>query len=89
MGYQVRNDKSKRLIDKLMTLDIDEGVRIESSVHGKKMFVTKNASGIFVVQLVIKNNSYENNGVRYFDSVMEVLEFVNLTFQRPYSVVEY
>jgi hypothetical protein len=90
MSYQVKGDKSKRLIKKLLTLDIDEGVRIESPIQGKKMFVNKNASGIFVVQLVIKNKSCDyDKDVRYFDSVEQVLEFVNLTFQMPYSIVEY
>jgi hypothetical protein len=90
MSYQVKGDKSKRLIKKLLTLDIDEGVRIESPIQGKKMFVNKNASGIFVVQLVIKNKSCDyDKDVRYFDSAEQVLEFVNLTFQMPYSIVEY
>jgi hypothetical protein len=92
MGYQVKDDKSKRLIKKLLTLDIDEGVRIEEpSIQGKKMFVNKNASGIFVVQLVIKNKScdYDNKDIRYFDSAEQVVEFVNLTFQSRFSIVEY
>jgi hypothetical protein len=90
MKYQVKHDKSKRLIKKLLTLDIDEGVRIECSIQRKKMFVNKNASGIFVVQLVTKNKSCDDNkDVRYFDSAEEVVEFVNLTFQRHFSVVEY
>ena len=56
------------------------------------MFVNKNASGIFVIQLVIKNKSSDNNNnsnLKYFDSVEEVLEFVNLTFQGRFSIVEY
>ena len=92
MGYQVKNDKSKQLIKKLLTLDIDEGVRIEeSSIHGKKMFVNKNASDMFVVQLVTKNkyHDYTNKDVRYFDSAQEVVEFVNSTFQSRISIVEY
>ncbi|MFL6431158.1 MAG: hypothetical protein ACJ71X_06850 [Nitrososphaeraceae archaeon] len=92
MGYQVKNDKSKQLIKKLLTLDIDEGVRIEEpSIHGKKMFVNKNASDMFVVQLVTKNkyHDYTNKDVRYFDSAQEVVEFVNSTFQSRFSIVEY
>ena len=91
MKYQVKHDKSKRLIKKLLTLDIDEGVRIECSIQRKKMFVNKNASGIFVVQLVIKNKScdYDNKDIRYFDSAEQVVEFVNLTFQSRFSIVEY
>jgi hypothetical protein len=92
MGYPVKDDKSKRLIKKLLALDIDEGIRIEeSSIQGKKMFVNKNASGIFVVQLVIKNKScdYDSKDVIYFDSAEEVVKFINLTFQSRYSIMEY
>ena len=86
------NMKSKQLARKLLTLDIDEGIRIESSIQLKKrMFINKNASGLFVVQLVDNNNSsdYSNNDVKYFDSAEEVTEFVNLHFQSHYTIVEY
>ena len=86
------NRKSKQLTKKLLTLDIDEGIRIESSIQLKKrMFINKNASGLFVVQLVDNNNSsdYSNNDVKYFDSAEEVTEFVNLHFQSHYTIVEY
>jgi hypothetical protein len=85
------NGKSKRLAKKLLTLDIDEGIRIASPVQGKKIFVNKNASNLFVVQLVIENKScfYNNNNVRYFDSAEDVIEFVNLHFQNRFTIVEY
>jgi hypothetical protein len=89
MGNHLNEHKSKRLIKKLLTLDLDEGIRIESSIQGKKAFVNKNASGIFVIQLVIMNKSCDNKDVRYFDFAEEVAEFVNLTFQSRYSIVEY
>jgi hypothetical protein len=89
MGNHLNEHKSKRLIKKLLKLDLDEGIRIESSIQGKKAFVNKNASGIFVIQLVIMNKSCDNKDVRYFDSAEEVAEFVNLTFQSRYSIVEY
>ena len=40
--------KAGELADRMAALDIDEGIRIEKA--GGKMFVTRNASGIFVVQ---------------------------------------
>ena len=86
------NRKSKQLAKKLLTLDIDEGIRIESSIQRKRIFVNKNASDVFVVQLVVSNNNfsdYNNNDVRYFDSTEEVIEFVNLHFQNRYTIVEY
>jgi len=87
------NRKSNQLAKKLLTLDIDEGIRIESSIQRKRIFVNKNASDVFVVQLVVdsSNNSsdYDNNDVRYFDSTDEVIEFVNSHFQNRYTIVEY
>ena len=87
------NRKSNQLAKKLLTLDIDEGIRIEASIQRKRIFVNKNASDVFVVQLVVdsKNNSsdYDNNDVRYFDSTDEVIEFVNSHFQNRYTIVEY
>ena len=86
------NRKSKQLAKKLLTLDIDEGIRIESSIQRKRIFVNKNASDVFVVQLVVSNNNfsdYNNNDVRYFDSTEEVIEFVNLHFQNRYTILQY
>jgi hypothetical protein len=87
------NRKSNQLAKKLLTLDIDEGIRIESSVQRKTIFVNKNASDVFVVQLVVDSNNnssdYDNNDVRYFDSTDEVIEFVNSHFQNRYTIVEY
>jgi hypothetical protein len=88
------NRKSKQLARKLLTMDIDEGIRIESSIQRKRIFVNKNASDVFVVQLVVNNNNknssdYNNNDIRYFDSAKEVIKFVNLHFQNRYTIVEY
>jgi hypothetical protein len=86
------NRKSKQLAKKLLTLDIDEGIRIESSIQRKRIFINKNASDVFVVQLVVNNNNfsdYNNNDVRYFDSAEEVIEFVNLHFQNRYTILQY
>jgi hypothetical protein len=89
------NRKSKQLARKLLTMDIDEGIRIESSIQRKRIFVNKNASDVFVVQLVVNNNNnknsfdYNNNDIMYFDSAKEVIKFVNLHFQNRYTIVEY
>jgi hypothetical protein len=87
------NRKSNQLAKKLLTLDIDEGIRIESSIQRKRIFVNKNASDVFVVQLVVDSNNnssdYDNNDVRYFDSTDEVIEFVNSHFQNRFTIVEY
>ena len=103
MDYHKRKKKKKkkdkkgnaeRLAKKLQTLDIDEGVRIEeSSIQGKKIFVNKNASGTFVVQLAINNQKpsgiYDNNDIKYFDSAEQVIELVNSQFDSSFTVIEY
>ena len=96
MGYHMqKKDKkgeAKRLAKKLQTLDIDEGIRIEeSSFQGKKIFVNKNASGIFVVQLVNNNKCYNNGNddIKFFDAAEQLIEFLNLHFNSHFTIVEY
>lgn len=89
-----RKRKSERLTKKLQTLDIDEGLRIEeSSIQGRKIFINKNASGIFVVQVAVNNQNssaiYDNNDIKYFDSVVQVIELVNSQFDSCFTVIEY
>ena len=87
-------DKVERLAKKLQTLDIDEGIRIQrSAIQGKKIFVNKNASGIFVVQVAVNNQKssaiYDNNDIKYFDSAEQVIELVNSQFDSIFTVIEY
>jgi hypothetical protein len=91
MNCHVKNDKLKLLVKKLQGLDIDEGIRIEGSLTvGKKIFINKNTSDIFVVQLVkVERRREYNSDFRYFDSPEEVIEFVNLNFKGQLSLAEY
>jgi hypothetical protein len=63
--------KIKKLHDKLELLDIDEGIRIESSIC-KKIFINRNASGIFIVQFD------DSKDFRYFDSALQVIDLIRL-----------
>jgi hypothetical protein len=60
--------KMNELADRLTTLDIDEGIRIE--YVNSKLFINKNASGIYVVQFDDEDN------FRYFDSPNKVSNFI-------------
>lgn len=62
--------KAGELAGKLATLDVDEGIRIESA--GKKMFVNRNSSGIFVVQY--------NSDFYYLDSIKQVKNTIKSRF---------
>ena len=94
MKKKNKKDKVERLANKLQALDIDEGIRIQgSAIQGKKIFVNRNASGIFVVQVAVNNQKssaiYDNNDIKYFDSVEQVIELVNSQFDSCFTVIEY
>jgi hypothetical protein len=94
MKKKNKKDKVERLAKKLQALDIDEGIRIQgSAIQGKKIFVNKNASGIFVVQVAVNNQKssaiYDNNDIKYFDSAEQVIELVNSQFDSIFTVIEY
>ncbi|MBV9179105.1 MAG: hypothetical protein JO327_00430 [Nitrososphaeraceae archaeon] len=82
-----RKDKSKKLANKLLTLDIDEGIRIDSSIQEKKIFINKTASGIFVVELITRNAL--NSDIRYFDFVNDVIKFVKSSFNKRFLISDY
>jgi hypothetical protein len=68
-GTRIRTGE---LAGRLATLDVDEGIRIEGA--GKKMFVNRSASGIFVVQL--------GNDFQHFESARQVLAAIKSSFGR-------
>ncbi len=82
---------TRNLTSKLLSLDIDEGLRIESSVSGIRLFINKSASGTFVLQLCNNNNDKENrnNNFVYFDSAKEVIKFIKMKFGRNFSAWSY
>jgi len=75
-GNQIKHDD---LTSRLPTLDIDEGIRIENA--GDKMFVNRNASGIFVVQ-------FENDFL-YLQTARQVISAVKSRFPKKYTVWAY
>jgi hypothetical protein len=85
--------KARDLLRKLSSLDIDEGLRIESSIQGIKVFINRTASGTFVLQLCHdkddKNNRNNNNNFVYFDSAEEIIKFIKSKFGRKFSIWSY
>jgi hypothetical protein len=81
----------RNLKNKLLSLDIDEGLRIESSVHGIRLFINKSASGTFVLQFCNNKDDKENrnNNFVYFDSAEEVIKLIKMKFGRNFSVWSY
>ena len=83
--------KEKELAKKLISLDLDEGIRIEQSSLRAKLFINRNACGNFVAQFVDeeKNQNSEINDILYFSSDAEVLEFVKSRFNKNFSITLY
>ena len=84
--------KEKELAKKLISLDLDEGIRIEQSSQRAKLFINRNACGNFVAQFVDeveKNPNSEINDILYFSSDIEVLEFVKSRFNNNFSISLY
>ncbi|HEX6561395.1 MAG TPA: hypothetical protein VF016_05145 [Nitrososphaera sp.] len=76
VGAKIRQGDLEKV---LSSLDLDEGVRIESA--GKKMFVNKSASGVFVVQV--------GNEFYYLDSTSQVAKLVDRVFGKKYEAYAY
>lgn len=83
--------REKKLAEKLISLDLDEGIRIEQKSPRKKLFINRNACGNFVTQFADKekNENSEINNIQYFSSDAEVLEFVKSRFNKNFSISLY
>jgi len=64
--------KASELAVKLAALDIDEGIRVEHD--GRKVFINRNSSGIFVVQFG------DSADFRYLQSARQVTSLINSAF---------
>jgi hypothetical protein len=86
-----RRSKEKELANQLISLDLDEGIRIEHQSKHKKLFINRNACGSFVLQFVDeeKNKNSEVNDIEYLSSEAEVLEFVKSRFNKNFSISLY
>jgi len=83
--------KEKDLSKKLISLDLDEGIRIEHRSRQKKLFINRNACGNFVAQFIDKekNQNSEINNIQYFSSDVEVLQYVKSRFNKNFSISLY
>ena len=83
--------KEKKLVKELISLDLDEGIRIEHQFQRKKLFINRNACGNFVGQFEdnTKNENSEIDNIEYFSSDTEVLEFVKSRFNKSFSISLY
>jgi hypothetical protein len=84
-------NKLRELTKKLVSLDLDEGIRIEHSDRRQKLFINRNACGDYVVQSVNKDHDQDNevNNIRYFSSDSDVVVFVKSKFSKNFSIYLY
>jgi hypothetical protein len=83
-----RRSKEKKLVKELISLDLDEGIRIEQQPEHNKLFMNRNACGNFVAEFVDKTKN-EYSKIQYFSSDTEVLEFVKSRFNKNFSISLY
>ena len=68
--------KAGELAGRLAALDIDEGIRIENGAD--KMFVNRNASGVFIVQ--------SGSEFQYIESAKQVANAIKSKFGTKYTL---
>ena len=80
---------SKKLSHELSNLDIDEGVRIESSkIKDRKMYVNKRPSGCFVTELVY-SNPMNMTEISFYVDTRHISKLIDKIFGKEYSVTIY
>lgn len=79
---------SKRLSQKLLNLDIDEGIRIESVKNRKKVYINKRTSGCFVLEIV-NRDSTDMSEIRFCSNIRDIHILIDNIFGKEYSVTIY
>ena len=79
---------SKKLSHELLNLDIDEGVRIESTKNTKKkMYINKRTSGFFVLE--IYSDLTDMSEIKFYRDIKLIHKLIDDIFGREYSVTIY
>ena len=79
---------SKKLSHELLNLDIDEGVRIESTKNTKKkMYINKRTSGFFVLEIC--SDLTNMSEIRFYRDIKHIHRLIDDIFGREYSVTIY
>ena len=79
---------SKKLSHELLNLDIDEGVRIESTKNTKKkIYINKRTSGFFVLE--IYSDLTEMSEIKFYRDIKHIHKLIDDIFGIEYSVTIY
>jgi hypothetical protein len=80
---------SKELSQELLNLDIDEGVRIESSKNiNCKMYINKRTSGYFVLEIE-HSNSTNIKEFKFYRDIKSIHRLIDKIFGKQYSITIY
>ena len=80
---------SKKLSNELLNLDIDEGIRIESTKYrNKKLYINKRTSGCFVLEIAYPDLTNKTE-IRFYRDIKHVLRLIDDIFGKEYSVTIY
>ena len=80
---------SKKLSHELSNLDIDEGVRIESSkINDRKIYINKRPSGCFVAELVY-SNLMNMTEISFYVDTRHISKLIDKIFGKKYTVTIY
>jgi hypothetical protein len=81
--------QSNKLSHELSNLDIDEGVRIESTkIKNSKVYINKRPSGCFVAELAY-TNPMNMTEIRFYVDTRHISKLINRIFGKEYSVTIY
>ena len=80
---------SKKLSYELSNLDIDEGVRIESTkIKNRKVYINSRPSGCFVTELVY-SNPINMTEIRFYVDTRHISKLIDNIFGKECSVTIY
>ena len=80
---------SKKLSHELLNLDIDEGVRIESTkIKNRKVYINRRPSGCFVTELVY-SNPINMTEIRFYVDTRHISKLIDKIFGKECSVTIY
>jgi hypothetical protein len=77
----------KKLSHDLLNLDIDEGLRIESTKNGKKLFINKRTSRCFILQ--IYSDITNVSEFKFYRDINHIHTLIDNTFGKEYYISSY
>ncbi|MER5175965.1 MAG: hypothetical protein ABJB76_09605 [Candidatus Nitrosocosmicus sp.] len=71
---------TEELYENLLVLDSDEGIRIENSKSGEKIFINRNLLGTYCILIRIKKNVDNQNKEKNVDEEINDIEYTEQFF---------